>query len=77
MCKYQENDEVRYSLDSDPDHVYIVRDSTEMPGNGPCTYHLELKNDKGVQMLNISESYMTDTVPPPKDKTKRNASASS
>lgn len=63
MCKYHQNDLVKYSLDSDPNHVYIVRDATEIEGSEECVYHIELKGDKGVQMVNISESYMTDTVP--------------
>jgi hypothetical protein len=72
VCKYQQGHEVKYSLDNDPKHVYIVRDSTEMPNNEPCLYHIELKGDSAVQMLSISESYMTDTVEIPPE-----ASASS
>jgi|GEM_PF-5027492 len=62
MCKYQENNRVKYSLDTDGTHWYIVRDST--PGttaNDPCFYHIQLENDPGVQMVNVPESYMTDT----------------
>lgn len=63
MCKYKENNRVKYSLDTDEAHWYIVRDSTPgITANDPCSYHIELENDPGVQMVNVPESYMTDTL---------------
>ena len=61
MCKYKENDRVQYTLDTDENHWYIVRDATPTTSvTAPCVYYIVMENDPGVRMANISESYLTD-----------------
>jgi hypothetical protein len=63
MCKYQENTRVIYTRDTDQNHVYIVRDVTPMADDRTeCLYNIQLENDPAVQLVDVPESYMTDTV---------------
>jgi hypothetical protein len=75
-CMYKENDEVHYKLDPDTSHMYIVRDATEVPTQNTCMYHIELTTDSAIQLVDVPESYMTDTRDP-KGKITPEASTSS
>ncbi len=62
MCKYNEGHRVLYNLDTESSHVYVVRERVLMSDDTQCIYNLELENDPAVQLTNVPESYMTDTI---------------
>jgi hypothetical protein len=44
MCKYKVGDQVTYSQDPDPTHIYTVT-ATYPSSTSSCTYDIRLNND--------------------------------
>jgi hypothetical protein len=62
-CAFKLNTPVQFTLDEDPNHIYIVLDAISVPNQNGCVYEIELKTDSSMKFKNVPESYMTDTIP--------------